>query len=68
MLTSNRDILFIGPLPPPINGQAICFDLVQRAFGASKVVNRNVEQFNLLNKFYVFYRALLNCLFFFVFL
>lgn len=54
----NRPLL-IGPMPPPVNGQANCFKLVVDSFEGSFVIDRNVDQHAVWSKSIKFFRAFL---------
>lgn len=55
--SSTSQVLLIGPAPPPVNGQSLCFGIVIDAIEQGRVVNRNVDQFNSAKKLLVFAKA-----------
>gem|GEM_PF-1886649 len=42
--------LLIGPVPPPVNGQSNCFQVIMDAYPTAWVVDRNVDQYGFFRK------------------
>jgi glycosyltransferase involved in cell wall biosynthesis len=49
--------LLIGPVPPPVNGQSLCFKVLVDSLPNAIVVDRNVDQLGRLKKAIIFIKA-----------
>lgn len=54
MKNQRKKYLFFGPLPPPVHGQAMAFEMIVNSFSRKEIFLLNTEKFNyrVLNTFY----------------